>query len=443
MTNNISAISDLTERQWEAIDIMAGSRYTMLYGGRRSGKTFALVDKVVMRAVAKKSRHVVGRLRFNHVKRTIWYETLPDVIRKRYPTLIEGTHYRYNKSDFFVEFYNGSTIWIFGLDDKDRMEKVLGTEYSTALLNETSQIGYDGYEMTMSGLAEKSGLPIKFFGDCNPPGKKHWTYKLFIEGVNPADGKAIKNPEQYGNLLMNPSHNRGNIAESYFDILDGMSKRKRDRFRDGLFSSDMEGALWNHQMINSAQLSPEDGDWLPEKLQTIVALDPNVSEGADKETGEFKDDEAGIGVISKDTKSKNTDGRALVEADYSGEYSTKEWAAKAVWAYRRHKADGIVYESNQGGALVKDALRAEDSTVPVFKVWASKGKYARAEPVTVLYENDQVRHVEGLDRLEDEMLEYVPSKSKKSPNRLDWMVWGMTHLFLGEESEETSSFVVR
>jgi len=50
-----------------------------------------------------------------------------------------------------------------------------------------------------------------------------------------------------------------------------------------------------------------------------------------------------------------------------------------------------------------------------------------------LYESNdtkkcQVKHRAGLDELEAEMMEYVPLTAKKSPNRLDWMVWALTEL---------------
>jgi phage terminase large subunit-like protein len=429
-------------KQVEATDLMCKHMYTLLYGGRRSGKTFIFIRNLITRALHVKSRHVVLRLRFSHIKRSIWHETLPDVLSICYPQLKEGVHYILNKSDYFIKFQNGSTIWIGGLDDKDRTQKVLGTEYSTGYLNECSQIGYDGYEMVLSGLAENSGLTLKIYLDCNPPSKKHWTYKLFFEGVNPEDNKPLKPDyfKKFGQMRLNPHDNKTNLADGYLDVLDNMSRRKRERFRDGLFASDVEGALWSADMINLAQLEPGE-EWVKNPLQTIVALDPNVSDGSRSDSGEFEADEAGIVVISKDGKSRDAKGKGQIEADYSGEYSTVEWAKKAIWAYYTHNADGIIYEKNQGGALVKNTIRATKggATIPLHSVWASKGKFARAEPTTVLYEQDKIKHKPGLDKLEDELQEYVPGKSDKSPNRLDAAVWGLTYLFLNKPHDNDNN----
>ena len=48
-------------------------------------------------------------------------------------------------------------------------------------------------------------------------------------------------------------------------------------------------------------------------------------------------------------------------------------------------SDRIVAERNNGDAIVEATIRMVDSNVPVTTVWASRGKVARAEPVSALY----------------------------------------------------------
>ena len=59
-------------------------------------------------------------------------------------------------------------------------------------------------------------------------------------------------------------------------------------------------------------------------------------------------------------------------------------------------------------------------------VRASRGKLIRAEPVAELYEEGKVHHVGYFDELEEELTEF--SGGRKSPNRLDALVWGITEL---------------
>jgi PBSX family phage terminase large subunit len=385
----------------------------MFYGGSRSGKTFIALWAIIFRALKKKSRHAIFRFRFNHVKTSIWYDTLPKVLQICYP----GLPVKENKSDWFIEFENGSQIWFGGFDDKERVEKILGNEYSTLYANECSQISYQAILVALTRLAEDSGLTPKFLYDCNPPSKKHWTYKLFIDGKEPESGKPIKK-ENYGVILMNPKDNESNLPKGYIEnILENLPKKQRDRFLKGLFLTDTEGALWSFDMISKAQLLE-----IKDISKTIIAVDPAVTSNEDSS-------ETGITAISLSDDKQS----ALVEADYSLIASPNTWAQAAVNAYHKHEAAYIVAEVNQGGDLVESVINNIDPTIKVKKVRASKGKFARAEPVAQLYEKNKIAHAPGLDLLENQLSEYVPLTAKKSPDRLDSLVWGITDLMLNKK----------
>ena len=114
-----------------------------------------------------------------------------------------------------------------------------------------------------------------------------------------------------------------------------------------------------------------------------------------------------------------------------------EWAAKAISLYQSYGADRIVAERNQGGEMVRRTLEAEDETVPIRLVHASRGKMARAEPISALYERGRVRHLQGLDELETQMRTWEPLGSLGSPDRLDACVWALTDLMLNGVSNPT------
>jgi phage terminase large subunit-like protein len=80
--------------------------------------------------------------------------------------------------------------------------------------------------------------------------------------------------------------------------------------------------------------------------------------------------------------------------------------------------------------MVKYTFKTIDETIPIKLVHASRGKFARAEPVSALYERNRVKHVRGLDLLEDQMVQWCPLGSIGSPDRLDAMVWAVTELAL-------------
>ena len=211
----------------------------MLYGGSRSGKTFILIYSLIIRACKAKSRHCILRLTFSAVKKAVWLDTLPKVLSLCFPDL----NVKWNGQDYYLKFSNGSEIWIGGLDNEKQMEKILGNEYTTMYFNESSQLPYTGIEMGLTRLAEKNSLTNKAYFDENPPVKRHWSYQLFIRGINPKTGLAVKK-DRYARLLMNPEDNKNNIDEGYFEILEGLSPEERQRFEFGEFQDASDGQVY-------------------------------------------------------------------------------------------------------------------------------------------------------------------------------------------------------
>ena len=78
-----------------------------------------------------------------------------------------------------------------------------------------------------------------------------------------------------------------------------------------------------------------------------------------------------------------------------------------------------------------------DPAVPVTRVHATRGKYLRAEPVSLLYARGLVHHVGAFPALEDELCDFGPDglSGGGSPDRLDALVWALTHLMLEARAE--------
>ena len=107
------------------------------------------------------------------------------------------------------------------------------------------------------------------------------------------------------------------------------------------------------------------------------------------------------------------------------------WAARAIAVYRRHEADTLVAEVNQGGEMVRAVLRQVDASVPLKTVHATRGKWLRAEPVAAMYAQGRVKHVDPpLAELEDQMCDFGVNglSDGTSPDRLDALVWAVTEL---------------
>lgn len=172
--------------------------------------------------------------------------------------------------------------------------------------------------------------------------------------------------------------------------------------------------LWTDEMITAARHFIE-----IEPSRTLVGVDPAVS---NTETSDHH------GIIVGTKLRKNLYG---LEADYTCKGSPKQWADRAIMAYKKHDADAMVIEINQGGDMCESTLRNAGFKGRVIRVRAIKGKFLRAEPVSALYELGYVRHRPGLGKLEDEMLDFdslTGLSNGKSPNRLDAGVYVLTEL---------------
>lgn len=417
----------LTAKQEEAQEILAGAAtHGMLYGGSRSGKTFLHVRNIVLRALkASGSRHAILRFRFNHVKASVILDTFPKVMKTCFPDV----PYDLSKTDWYVTLPNASQIWFGGLDDKERTEKILGQEYATMYLNEASQIGKDARDMAATRLAQLApldGQPGKFlqprmFYDCNPTNKMHWTYKMFIQKIDPDTKLPLENPADYVNCKMNPEDNKENLSATYMSTLNALNPRMRKRFKDGDFADATPNALFDDITIEKWRVI--DGV-VPDFVRVAVAVDPS---GAG-DTGNADNDAIGIIVAGI-----GTDGNAYVLEDCTVKAGPKTWGDVATNAYDRHAADVVVGETNYGGEMVKFVIQTCRPRTPYKQVTASRGKAVRAEPFSALYEQGKVRHVGDFIELEEEMTHFSTHGyvGTGSPNRADALFWCLAELFPG------------
>ena len=405
----------LTPAQKEARKLLTGDAlHTLLFGGSRSGKTFLIVRQIICRALLEpKSRHCILRKHFVDVNKSIVNDTFPSVLAKCFPEM----SYSINRALFYAKFPNDSEIWFGGLDAGD---KILGNEYSTMYFNEVSELSYDLLETAYSRNAQKCvKLQNRFYYDENPVGKTHWSYKLFVEGVNPIDGTLIVNPGNYCSMRLNPVDNAENLSDTYLAQLRSLSAKKRARFLDGEWQDDKENALWKRAtMINPyrhVRCNPEELD------RIVIAVDPAV-------TSAESSDETGIVVAGVKCGGRNAENHYYVLDDYSMRGTPNEWAERLVELYYGYEADRIVAEVNNGGDMIEALIRDKDKSVAFQAVRATRGKILRAEPIAALYERGLCHHVGEFPALEEQMCNYTGGIAEKSPDRLDALVWALTQL---------------
>lgn len=412
-----------TVDQQKALKLLSGDvPNILLYGGSRSGKTFILVYSMVVRALkAASSRHIILRYRGNSVIRSIRMDTFDKVMKLAFPQV----RFQEDCSENFIRFANNSEIWFGGLDTGDRSDRILGREFATIYFNECSELQYEAVNTALTRLAQKTTLKNKAYFDCNPCGRSHWSYQLFINHCDPLTREVLAHPEFYEAMLMNPDGNRKNLPESYIEkTLMNLSERQKKRFLFGEWAEDVEGALWKSSIIGRSRVVNP-----PAKMRKVViAIDPAVSS---HETSDF----TGISVCGQ-----GEDGYFYVLGDFSMRGTPLEWCRCAVELFERFHASVIIAEVNNGGELIESLLRTLSPYIPFKAVRASDSKIRRAELVSAVYEQNKVRHVGRFNELEDEMCSYSPLTSSHSPDRMDALVWALRELII--KSSEARKFVI-
>jgi phage terminase large subunit-like protein len=295
---------------------------------------------------------------------------------------------------------NGSKAVFFSAEDPERLR---GPQAYSAWCDELCawRNAQDTWDMMMFGL--RLGKHPKVFVTTTPK-----TTKL-IRTILDDEKTTISTGSTYDNAA--------NLADTFLDAVrktyEGTRLGRQELYAEIL--DEASGALWNRTLLAKCEIEKDE---VPQLSRVVISIDPAVTANAES-------DMTGIVVAGIDVN-----GIAYVLEDHTGRYTPQQWASKAIQLYRDHMADRIVAERNQGGDMVRHTLHTEDETVPVKLVHASRGKMARAEPVSALYEQSKVKHVRGLNDLEDQMVQWEPLGSIGSPDRLDALVWALTDLSL-------------
>jgi phage terminase large subunit-like protein len=292
-----------------------------------------------------------------------------------------------------LEWPNGAQTLIFTAAEPERLR---GKQHMKLWADEVGAWRYpEAFDQAMFGLRLGNNPQVVVTTTPRPT--------ALIRDLLARPGTVVRRGSTYDN--------RDNLAEAFYtDII-----RKYEGTRLGRqelnaeLLTDTPGALWTRDLIRLNRA-------VPDLARVVVAVDPS---GGD----EPENDEVGIVAAGR-----GKDQRGYILADHSARYSPDGWARKAVAVFDDLRADRIVAEANFGGAMVESTLRTVRRDLPITLVHASRGKAIRAEPIAALYEQGKVDHAQVFPELEDELCVWTPL-DKKSPNRLDALVWAMTDLF--------------
>jgi PBSX family phage terminase large subunit len=238
-------IPKLSDKQIKALDILKTQQYNeiLFSGGARAGKTFLVLFYFMCCALVYDGiRFLIARLRMNHVKANIWLQDIPKL--RQYDLF---SHMELDKQNLIIKLDN-SQIWLGGLDDKDRTDKILGQEYAGVFLNECVQIPISSRNLILTRLAQNiPGFTNSIIYDCNPRHPSHYIYKEFY----------IEKNKDRAKLEWSPYDNKDNLPPSYIsNTLEKLKGNDRKRFLLGEWAA-VPGAVYTVKDSNVIEVNQD------------------------------------------------------------------------------------------------------------------------------------------------------------------------------------------
>ena len=313
----------------------------------------------------------------------------------------DGEVLRWVRSLGEIHLAGGSRIFIRSADEPDRLR---GHNLSGAWLDELAAFRY---------------------------GEKLWHEALMpAVRVAPAKVVATTTPRPVPVLKALLARDDGSVIVvrgSTFDNAASLSRHALNELRTryegtrlgraelgGELLEDVEGALFSLADFEANRVEES-----PEMDRVVIGVDPSTTAGGDL-----------CGIVVAGVAGSGPDAHFYVIEDASIQGSPKKWANRVAAMYAKHNADRIVAESNQGGEMVEDTLRAIHANLPVRTVHAHRSKQVRAEPVAALAEQGRLHVVGMMAELEEQCCTWIPNLGR-SPDRLDAMVYAVSSLAEG------------
>ena len=257
-------------------------RYNIYYGGRGSGKTIFVMDKLLLKGLKEKRTILLMRKVYRKCKDSVWAELKAAIDRlklRKYFDLYEGEYRAVCK-------LNGTMFKCEGLDEA---EKIKGfSEISDVLLEEATEFTPEDFELIDGTVRSvKYKLPLQLYCLFNPVSKANWVYKRFgfDTGITPPNTFVLKTT-----YLDNPF-----ISQDYIQRMEDMKRTNPTRWKiealgdfvslDRLVFQNYKVEEFNHAQIKGQLLVGLDFGF----INDISALTASILDEANKRIYIFKE----------------------------------------------------------------------------------------------------------------------------------------------------------
>lgn len=193
-------------------------RYNVYWGGRGSGKTKFIHQKLLLKGLKEKRMILLMRKETNKLRDSVWKELI-EVIEDFKLT----PYFTFNKTEFRATCkLNGTEFKCLGLDEP---EKIKGfTDISDVFMDEVTAFTADDIELIDGTLrSKKYKLPLQMYFAFNPISKTNFVYKYF--GFD----KGVVPPNTF--ILHSTYLDNIYLDKSFFDRMENLKQRNFNRWK--------------------------------------------------------------------------------------------------------------------------------------------------------------------------------------------------------------------
>lgn len=146
----------------------------LMLGGGASGKSYFSFQRAVIRALSDKRKYLILRNSATDLRRSCWEDVMSALSFFRI-----ADHVKINKTNFIVDFPNGSQFIFMGLDDQEKIKSI--PNVTDIIIEECSEINLEKFSQCQQRLRGSGRLRNQIVMMTNPVSKANWVYKHFFE----------------------------------------------------------------------------------------------------------------------------------------------------------------------------------------------------------------------------------------------------------------------
>ena len=329
---------EFTPKQKQFID--AKNKYCLFYGGFGSGKTLAMLIKLILSALC-----------FPHNRILLGRQYLADITRALLPDLFEilpANLYKYRVKDGIIEFFNGSEIILMGLDSmqsgnemsiKKAEQKIKSLNLGAFFIDQLEEID----KAVFTGLTtrlRRTNVPVRQ-GVMTTNPANFWAYDYFIK--NPHKDRDIFKIQ--GSTLDNPT-----LTEDYLKDLMNHEETWVQKYVLGVWSPDVlvDKAVFGKDSIAKLKAMQIE----PKAIRQGCEIYENYNSYKDYQMGvdpsEGSVDPSSISVVSSEGKKV---------AKFNGFTTIPGLINKVEYLYEEYGHPLIIPESNAAGAALIEGIK--------------------------------------------------------------------------------------